>query len=138
MWLINPFETAIKYCMMKKHDGNSYSKKLFYLPYIWLETVFSSAQITSTFEKSDLYCRRFFWGFIQLPMHLVVIFLSMLLGSGSGLSLLALMHMLYILQKNDGRCRWVECNPRVLLIVTSAVAFFSMLDECWKLLEIEQ
>lgn len=91
-------------------------KKLLYLPYIRLETVFSSAQITSTFEKSDLYCHRLFSGFIQLPIHLVIILLLMLLGTLSGLSLLALLHILYILQKNDGRCRWVECNPRILLI----------------------
>lgn len=130
MRLINAFETVIKYCMMKKHDENSYSKKLLYLPYIRLETVFSSAQITSTFEKSDLYCHRLFSGFIQLPIHLVIILLLMLLGTLSGLSLLALLHMLYILQKNDGRCRWVECNPRVLLICYKCSSSISMLDEC--------
>lgn len=98
MWLINPFETAVKHCMMKKHGDNSYPKKLLYLPYFKLETVFSSAQITSTFEKSDLCYHGLFWGFIQLPVHSVIIFLFMLLTAGSGLSLLALLHMFYILQ----------------------------------------
>lgn len=65
MRLINPFETAIKYCVMKKHDDNSYPKKLFYLPFIKLETVFSSAQITSTFQKSDPYYHGIFWGFFS-------------------------------------------------------------------------
>ena len=90
MQLINSFETAC--------DDNIYPKKLLYLPYIKLETVFSSAQFTSTFEKSDLYYHGLFWGFIQLPIHSIIIFLLMLLGTGSGLPLLVLLHMFYILQ----------------------------------------
>lgn len=76
-----------------KHVDNSQSKKKNNYIYLILSLKLS-AQTTSTFEKSVLYYE-LFYKFIQL---LVSPDIQFLLGTGSGVPLLAFLHRFYVLK----------------------------------------
>lgn len=84
--------------------------------YYQCETVFSFAQISGTFEKSDLYYYGLFLGFIQVQYVQLSSFCwcSLEFALSQALSQ-ALQRMLFIFQWNGNRCRWMECNSWILL-----------------------
>lgn len=122
MWLINLFEAAIKYRMMNTMTIVAHKSYYIYLT-LSLKQYFLLPRSQVLLKNQACIIMGSFGGFFQLPVRSHITFLLMLLGTGSGLSLLELLHIVYVLQYNDGRCRWVECDPTVFLICYKCSSF---------------